>query len=597
MKPFPVQTVPLILSVAVFGCAINSANVSRSTLAEAKPANLTLRISENWEGEPFTLNEVRFRTSGGNTVSVSRLAFLMSGIELLDGEGKWHSFPDAIGYINPEEGKTDVRISSVRPAKYRQIRFKIGVPPKLNHTDPAKFGSDSPLNPLVNKLHWGWQGGYVFLAIEGRYERPGTDLGGYSYHLATDAHLMSVTLPCQWDLRESARAEIGLNLSQVFKGHEISVGLLGESTHSAPGDPLANLICKNMVTAFGDAKLVPGVREVEISTQTDPPHGTHPFRFNIPSGFPTPSLPKDNPLTKEGVELGKKLFVERRLSANGTQSCADCHIERYAWSDGGHPLSVGIDGLKGHRHAMSLANLAWSPSYTWDGRRSKLRDQALAPIQDHREMHQTLTNAVNTLQQQSGYFALFARAFGTNQITPNRIGLALEQYLLTLTSSDSKFDRAVAGKARFSDLEKRGLQLFITEYDPARGKVGADCFHCHGGNLFTDFRFTNNGTDSTFKDKGRAMVTGKDYDMGKFKTPSLRNVAIRRPYMHDGRFTTLRQVIDHYSTGVKRSDTLDPNIAKHPAQGMKLSREAQGALIAFLNTLTDDLFLKKIKVR
>jgi cytochrome c peroxidase len=186
----------------------------------------------------------------------------------------------------------------------------------------------------------------------------------------------------------------------------------------------------------------------------------------------------------------------------------------------------------------------------------------------------------------------FAAAFGAPEITAERITLALEQFLLVQVSADSKFDRALRGDAQLTDEEKRGFELFATEYDPARGKYGADCFHCHGGALFTDFSLKNNGLDRFSADAGREKVTGRASDAGKFKTPSLRNVALTAPYMHDGRFATLDEVVAHYDHGVQRAAALDPNLAKHPAAGLELSAADQRALAAFLRVLTDVRFVE-----
>ena len=193
---------------------------------------------------------------------------------------------------------------------------------------------------------------------------------------------------------------------------------------------------------------------------------------------------------------------------------------------------------------------------------------------------------------QFDYPALFTAAFGSPEITPEKIGLAIESFVLTLTSFDAKFDRALRGEAQLSADEKRGFELFMTEYDPRREQFGADCFHCHGGPLFQSQTFANNGLDSEFKDLGRAKITGRDSDQGKFSTPSLRNVALTAPYMHDGRFRTLEEVVEHYATGLKRSATLDPNLAKHPDGGVPLNEADQHALVAFLKTLTDEKFAR-----
>jgi cytochrome c peroxidase len=242
---------------------------------------------------------------------------------------------------------------------------------------------------------------------------------------------------------------------------------------------------------------------------------------------------------------------------------------------------------------MPLFNLAWHKELFWDGRVTGLRHQALVPIQDAHEMAETLDGAVAKLTEVPEYAALFRKAFGDDAITAERIGLALEQFLLTLISQDSKFDRAARGELELTKEEREGLRLFITEHDPARGLRGADCFHCHGGNLFTSGAFANNGLDSQFADAGRFAVTGNEADRGKFRVPSLRNVAASAPYMHDGRFDTLEQVVEHYNSGIQPSANLDPNLAKHPKLGLSLTDAEKKALVAFLRTLTDDGFLKR----
>jgi cytochrome c peroxidase len=186
------------------------------------------------------------------------------------------------------------------------------------------------------------------------------------------------------------------------------------------------------------------------------------------------------------------------------------------------------------------------------------------------------------------YAAAFAGAFGSAEITSDRVARALEQFLLTRVSCDSKFDRALKGEATLTADEQRGLELFHTEYDPRREQFGADCFHCHGGPLFQNQAFANNGLDAQFKDPGQSAVTHREGDRGKFAVPSLRNVELTAPYMHDGRFKTLDEVIDHYTSGTRRSTTLDPNLAKHPEGGVPLSEADKKALVAFLKTLTEE---------
>ena len=334
--------------------------------------------------------------------------------------------------------------------------------------------------------------------------------------------------------------------------------------------------------------------------------------------FPIPDLPRDNPLIEERVMLGEKLFHETALSKDGTISCASCHDSKHAFTDR-RRFSIGVRDQEGTRNGMPLFNLAWKSSFFWDGRAPSLRAQALMPIQDHTEMDESLTNVVMKLTatgragsplpaardiagdgahgvtrptSTTNYPALFAAAFGSPEITPEKIGLAIESFLLTLTSFDSKFDRALRGEAELTAAEKRGFELFMTEYDPRREQYGADCFHCHGGALFSDHQFHNNGQHLDERDLGRFKVTKLDADKGKFSTPSLRNVALTAPYMHDGKFRSLEDVVAHYDHGVRRTTTLDPNLAKHPADGLRLSRQDQDALVAFLQTLTDEKYLK-----
>jgi cytochrome c peroxidase len=287
------------------------------------------------------------------------------------------------------------------------------------------------------------------------------------------------------------------------------------------------------------------------------------------------------------------LFNDPRLSRDNSQSCASCHEPARAFTDA-RPQSIGVDGDRGRRNAMPLINLAWAKEFFWDGRARTLREQVLLPIQDAHEMHDTLARVVAKVAADPHYPAQFKAAFGSTEITTNRLALALEQFLLTLVSQESRFDHAARKLATLTPQEQRGLQLFVTEHDPARGLRGADCFHCHGGNLFSNHQFMNNGLEEHTSDLGRKEVTQSEADRGKFKVPSLRNVALTAPYMHDGRFASLAAVIAHYNGPLHRSATLDPNLAKHPEAGLNLSVEDQAALVAFLKTLTDEQFARSL---
>ncbi|MBL7999449.1 MAG: c-type cytochrome [Candidatus Kapabacteria bacterium] len=241
---------------------------------------------------------------------------------------------------------------------------------------------------------------------------------------------------------------------------------------------------------------------------------------------------------------------------------------------------------------MPLFNLAYPATYFWDGRAATLRQQVLMPIQDPIEMHESLGNVTAKLRASSTYPALFKRAFGSEEITPQTMALALEQFLHTMLSYNSRFDRSRRGELQLTPQEDRGAQLFFTEFNPASSKKGADCFHCHGTSLFTNNEFMNNGLDSAhqFTDMGHFDVTGNPQHKATFKTPSLRNIEVTAPYMHDGRFRTLEEVIEHYNSGVKFSETLATDL-KVTRVGLNLTPQDKADLLAFLRTLTDTTFL------
>jgi cytochrome c peroxidase len=307
-----------------------------------------------------------------------------------------------------------------------------------------------------------------------------------------------------------------------------------------------------------------------------------PFRFTYPAHFPRPSLPLDNPLTEEGVALGQELFHDKRLSGNGTQACASCHQAAHGFAEP-RAVSVGAEGTLGTRNSMPLMNLAWKAKFFWDGRAAPLRTQVLMPIEDPAEMNAKLGDVLARLKA-GEYAPKFRAAFGTPEISADRLARALEQFLLTLVAGNAKFDQVIRGGAKLTDEEQRGFELFHTEYDPRRGQFGADCFHCHGGPLFQNVDFANNGVEGG---PGRASITAQTADEGRFAVPSLRNVTRTAPYMHDGRFATLEQVIRFYDHGVRPRRNLDPNLLKHLPRGLQLSQDDQRALLSFLKTLEE----------
>ncbi len=318
-----------------------------------------------------------------------------------------------------------------------------------------------------------------------------------------------------------------------------------------------------------------------------------PYTLKI-GDFPTPDLPADNKPTVAGVQLGRMLFYEKNLSKDGSQACADCHKQEDAFSDI-RQFSIGVEKLAGKRQAMAVMNLAWHQNgLFWDGRSPHVRDQALKPIQDPLEMNETLPNAVAKIAGEKKYTDQFIRAFGDAAVTSERIGLAIEQFEFTMISNNSKYDQSLRGTTALTAAEERGRKLFFAEFDPSGLNRGAECFHCHAGHNFTNDEFMNNGldTDAGMTDEGRKNVTNASADRGRFKTPSLRNIALTPPYMHDGRLATLEAVMDHYNTGVKNSSTIE-FLLQYNLQpgGLGLTTQEKADLVAFLKTLTDTEFL------
>ena len=618
------------MRLAAFWCVL-ALLLFQTAQASGASADLQVTVTPRFNARSLAFDALTNTTAAGQRLSVTRLDFLLSGIAVRSLDGVWLEEQNSFAYLSGREARTSFQLAGLTAGRYDRIRFQVGVPAKENHAESAGYAPDHPLNPNVNGLHWSWQGGYVFLAIEGDWLRPDGKQSGYSWHIATDRLLMTVELPVTLDLSSSKELRLALNVDQIFSGkHPISVTEESTSTHSRADDPLAGRLRENIERAFAvegvlDASprslsLNPVGRRsrgadtsLEITARQEPrPTGLReragvrgnlaqrsatlvasnatPYRFTFSKFFPQPALPLDNPLTDEGVDLGRRLFHETQLSGNNRQSCASCHQATNGFTDA-KKFSLGAEGQVGTRNSMPLFNLAWKTAFFWDGRAPSLREQVLEPIENPIEMHETLTNVVSKLRARPDYQKDFARAFGSPDLTADRIARALEQFLLTQVSSHSKFDRSLTGEVELSAEEKRGFELFHTEYDPRREQFGADCFHCHGGALFQSQGFANNGFDASFSDLGRFLVTKKDGDKGRFSVPSLRNVARTAPYMHDGRFATLEEVIGHYSTGVKRSATLDPNLAKHPDGGVPLSAEDRRALVAFLKTLTDERFV------
>ncbi|MEO5803242.1 MAG: MbnP family protein [Verrucomicrobiota bacterium] len=567
-----------------------------TNLFRSEAAPLKMAIDPRWFDKSLAFDAITNVTKADQSISVTRLDFLLSNIALRRADGNWFTSTN-FAFISAREGHTSFEINDVPSANYDRVKFCVGLSSEINHGAPAQYSAAHPLNPNINGLHWNWKGGYVFLALEGNWLTSDGKQSGYSYHIATDEQLVTVELPVILNSSSNQKLNLALNVDQIFSAStHIKIDDETATTHSRTNDALVGQLRKNIENAF----TAQNAQEVVALATTTPAStnkieiapGATPFRFTMSAAFPQPALPMDNPLTEEGVELGRRLFSDSQLSINNAQACASCHDSSKGFAENKR-VSIGVEGIAGTRNAMPFFNLAWKSSFFWDGRAASLREQVLQPIQNPIEMHESLTNVVAKLSKKKEYPNLFAQAFGTREITADRIARAMEQFLLTQVSHDSKFDRVLNGAAKFSEEEQRGFELFHTEYDPRREQFGADCFHCHGGPLFQSQSFANNGLDLKFSDLGRFDATKKEGDKGKFAVPSLRNVEVTAPYMHDGRVKSLEEVVEHYSSGIKRSQTLDPNLAKHPDGGVPLSDSDKKALVAFLKTLTDEKYYQQ----
>ncbi len=337
---------------------------------------------------------------------------------------------------------------------------------------------------------------------------------------------------------------------------------------------------------------------------------TTPLRnFKAPFYFGLFELPENNPLTLEGVALGRMLFYDTRLSKDSSISCATCHQQSKAFTDG-KKVGIGIRGQKTERNTMSLANMLWSTSHKfWDGRVAGLEEQALLPIENPTEMDLKISELLLRLNDDSVYKEKFKSAFHTPAIREKHVARALAQFQRTLVSQDSKYDKFLRGELQLSEQEMRGLQSFFTHPDPSAGLRGSNCGDCHRNFLTDGFSsgfdgFANNGLENDeHLEDGLFSVTKNPLDKGKFKVPTLRNIALTAPYMHDGRFHTLEEVLEHYNTHTRMSATLDvlireaSNEHREPNDpvDLKLTKEEKSDIIAFLKTLTDSTFITNKK--
>ncbi|MCG8183358.1 cytochrome-c peroxidase [Tenacibaculum piscium] len=310
-----------------------------------------------------------------------------------------------------------------------------------------------------------------------------------------------------------------------------------------------------------------------------------PVAFEKPSNFPEPTYDfQRNPLTDKGIALGKKIFYDGVLSSDGTTSCASCHEQTFAFTHHGHQFSHGVDGREGTRNTPPIQNMAFQKHFAWDGATSHLDMFPIVPITNPNEMDETVSNVIEKLKKKAPYKKMYEEAFDNGEITSENTFKALSQFMLTMVSANSKYDTYIRNEtdSNFSSEEKKGLKIFQQK-----------CATCHQTDLFTDDSFRNNGLsiDPKIQDVGRMETAFDSKEKYKFKVPSLRNIQVTAPYMHDGRFLTLEAVLNFYSDGVQNTENLDPILKHNGILGIPLTTQEKQAIIVFLKTLTDDTFL------
>ncbi len=305
-----------------------------------------------------------------------------------------------------------------------------------------------------------------------------------------------------------------------------------------------------------------------------------PLKLEIPAGWPEPpsNIFTNNPLTEEGFQLGRKLFYDGRLSKDGNFACASCHQQFAAFSTYDHDLSHGFHDQFTTRNALPLFNLAWKKTYHWDGGVNHIEVQALSPMTAPNEMAENIDSVLLKLRKEFAYARMFKSAFGSTMINSQRMLKAIAQFVGSMVSANSKYDKVKRGEDSFNRAEAHGYELFK-----------AHCANCHKEPLFTDESYRNNGLalNDYLKDYGRMRITGDPADSLKFIVPSLRNVSVTFPYMHDGRLYSLYKVVDHYRTGIVQSATLDSSLRKP----FNITDAERDELVYFLHTLKDTAFL------
>jgi cytochrome c peroxidase len=524
---------------------------------------LVIELGHEVSGEPLVLGRLTYTNTAGNRFAIDRLRYYVSDVVLHGAAGAEHT--SGVHYCDLSADATQrITLPDVPSGQYERISFVFGLDDTRNLTGAL------PSTPENDAMEWpaALGGGYHYMLLEGRFEdATGSErtcrvqTGRLVSGGTSTSHYFEVTLP-------NSSVAIGTGTTHLLALMDVG-GWFADPPYDFNDygtDMAASAAAQQILEDNGPHVFAPLTQD--------------PVTIEFPPAFPPMIVPADNPTTRQGVFLGRNLYHDPILSADSTLACAGCHRPEHSFADVTR-FSVGIDGISGTRNANALVNPGFVTVSFWDGRARDLEAQALEPVQNPIEMNLPWSEVTERLAANARYRRLFLRAFGTVEITPDRVTKAIAQFERTLISANAKYDRWAAGEIQLTAAEERGHAMFFSE-------VG-DCFHCHGQNLaFTDNLFHNVGVDAVIVDPGLGGRTGLPSDMGLFRTPTLRNVELTGPYMHDGRFATLHEVVQHYNSGGFRTPTVDPLI--RVGVGLRLTDQQVDDLVAFLMVLTDTTY-------
>lgn len=495
----------------------------------------------------------------GNRYGVMRLQYFVSDI-VLERQGADPVQLDEIHYVDLAEPATlrYVPATPIPPGIYTGVSFVFGIP-------KAKNISNAFVQPPQSLMEWPAMmgGGYHYMKLEGRFIDRQEQIANFKLHtgmlMGMDYSVPVALEDLALDVGEAdLEVEIVMDIEEwlrdpnVYDFNDYMPGMMGNAQAQRSAQ-------QNGWNVFALGYVGP-------PEQHPPAVEPTPFVIELPANVPIPMIvPADNPTTVEGVALGRRLYYDTRLDGIGDRACATCHLQEKSFT------SNRTEGILAH------INLAFADAFLWDGKvQGTLEDVMRFEVEEFFEAD------MSRLAADPAYPEMFTRAFGPGPLTTRKAAYALAQFQRTLVSFDSKLDRYLRGEVTLTDAEQRGAMVFYSET--------GDCFHCHGTVLFTDNRFHNNALDAEPARKGLADVTGDPADVGKFKTPTLRNIALTAPYMHDDRYATLEEVIDFYSEGLEYSPTADSLMKNVAEGGVRLTPEQKADLLAFMHTLTDTSF-------